>query len=115
MTTRRPLFTTLSVLVALLFALGARPFLIHSIDHQLADASYNSADAAEGSGRMAGFALIAGQILCVGMGAAIGVVLAAIGLVRGERWLALRWWSLILNLVAAGLVAWALFPLWRSQ
>ena len=64
---------------------------------------------------MAGFALIAGQVVSGGIGAAVGVVLAAIGFWRRERWQALRWCSLILNLVAAGLVGFSLYPLWRSQ
>ena len=101
--------------VAIIFAVGSRPLLIHSIDRQLADANLSSADAVEDSGRMAGFALIAGQVMSGGIGAAVGVILAAIGFWRRERWKAVRWCSLVLNLVAAGLMVFSFYPLWRSQ
>lgn len=115
MTPRKPVFTVLSLLVALVFALGSRPFLIHSFDQQLADANLNSADAIEDSGRMACFALIAGQVILGGMGAAFGTVLAGIGFWRRERWRAVRWCSLLLNLVAAGFVGATAIPSWLSQ
>jgi hypothetical protein len=115
MTLRKPVFTVLSLLVALVFALGSRPFLIHSFDQQLAEANLNSADAIEDSGRMAGFALIAGQVILGGIGAAVGTVLAGIGFWRGERWRAFRWCSLLLNLVAAGFVGAAVIPSWLAQ
>jgi hypothetical protein len=115
MSNRRPIFTVISMFVAIIFAVGSRPLLIHSIDRQLADANLNSADAVEDSGRMAGFALIAGQVMSGGIGAAVGVILAAIGFWRRERWKAVRWCSLVLNLVAAGLMVFSFYPLWRSQ
>lgn len=115
MTRRKPIFTVLSLLIALAFALGSRPFLIHSIDQKLAATQMNSADAIEDSGRMAGFALIAGQVILGGIGAAVGAVLAGIGFWRGERWRAFRWCSLLLNLVAAGLVGATAIPSWLSQ
>jgi len=110
---RRPLFTVVSLFIAIVFAVGSRPFVIHSIERQLAEASLDSAGAVEDSGRMAGLAMIAVQFMCGGIGAAIGVVLAAIGFWRRERLQALRWWSLILNLAAAGWVGYSLFPLLR--
>ena len=64
---------------------------------------------------MAGFALIAGQVMSGGIGAAVGVILAVIGFWRRERWKAVRWCSLILNLVAAGLMVFSFYPLWCSQ
>ena len=113
---RKPVFTVLSLLVALAFALGSRPFLIHSFDQQLAEANLNSADAIEDSGRMAAFALIAGQVIIGGIGAAIGAVLAGIGFWRRERWQAFRWCSLILNLVAAAFVGATIIPsLWTQH
>ena len=115
MTNRRPIFTIVSMLIGLIFAVGSRPILVHSFERQLADANLSSADAIEDSGRMAGFALIAGLFICGGIGAAVGFVLALIGFWRRERWLGLRWCSLILNLVAAGFVAVSLFPLWRAK
>jgi uncharacterized membrane protein len=115
MINRRPIFTVVSMLVAIVFAVGSRPLLIHSIERQSAEANLNSADAVEDSGRMAGFALIAGQVISGGIGAAVGVVLAAIGFWRRERWQAVRWCSLVLNLAAAGLVGFSVYPLWRSQ
>ena len=115
MTLRKPVFTVLSLLVALVFALGSRPFLIHSFDQQLADANLNSAAAIEDSGRMAGFALIAGQVILGGIGAAVGTVLVGIGFWRRERWRALRWCSLLLNLVAVGFVGATFIPSWLSQ
>jgi hypothetical protein len=75
----------------------------------------NSSDAIEDSGRMAVFALIAGQVMLGGIGAAIGVVLAGIGFGRRERWKAFRWGSLILNLVIAASVGATFIPLWWSQ
>ena len=115
MTLRKPVFTVLSLLVALVFALGSRPFLIHSFDQQLADANLDSADAIEDSGRMACFSLIAGQVILGGIGAAVGAVLAGIGFWRRERWRAFRWCSLLLNLVAAGFVGTTVIPSWLSQ
>jgi hypothetical protein len=115
MTLRKPVFTILSLLVVLVFALGSRPFLIHSFDQQLAEANLNSADAIEDSGRMEGFALIAGQVILGGIGAAVGAVLAGIGFWRRERWRAFRWCSLLLNLVAAGFVGATAIPSWWSQ
>lgn len=108
MTNRRPIFTLISMFVAIAFAVGSRPLLVRSLDRQLAEASFNSADAVEDFGRMAGFALIAGQVMCGGIGAAVGVVLATIGFWRRERWKAARWCSLILNLAAAGLMVFSL-------
>jgi|GEM_PF-6931507 len=64
---------------------------------------------------MASFALIAGQVILGGIGAAIGTVLAGIGFWRRERWRAFRWCSLLLNLVAAGFVGATVFPSWLSQ
>lgn len=115
MTLRKPIFTVLSLPAALVFALGSRPFLIHSFDQQLAEANLNSAGAIETFGQMAGFALIAGQVFLGGIGAAVGTVLAGIGFWRGERWRAFRWCSLLLNLVAAGFVGATVIPLWLSQ
>jgi hypothetical protein len=115
MTLQKPIFTVLSLLVALVFALGSRPFLIYSFDQQLATANLNSANAIEDSGRMAGFALIAGQVILGGIGAAVGTVLAGIGFWLGERWRAFRWCSLLLNLVAAGFVGATVIPSWWSQ
>jgi hypothetical protein len=101
------------MLIAVVSAIGSRPLLIYSIERQLADAHYSSADAAEDSGRMAVFAVAMGQFIYGGIGAAIGVVLAAIGFCRRERWPALRWGSLILNLAAAGVVGFSLLRLWH--
>jgi hypothetical protein len=113
MTIRRPIFTVISLFIAVVFTLVSRPLLVLSIEQQLAEAYFNSADAVEDSGRMAGFALIVGQTMCVGIGATFGVVLAAIGFWRRERWKAVRWCSLLLNLAAAGFVGLSFFPLWR--
>jgi hypothetical protein len=113
MTNRRPVFTVISMFIAILFAVASRPLLIYSIEGQLADASYNSEDAAEDAGRIAVFAVAIGQFIYGGIGAAIGVVLAAIGFYRRERWPALRWGSLILNLAAAGVVGFSLFRQWH--
>jgi MFS family permease len=115
MTRRKPVFTVLSLLIAFAFALGSRPFLIHSFDQQLAAAQMNSADAIEDAGRMAGFALIAGQVMLGGIGAVIGVVLAGIGFGRRERWQAFRWGSMVLNLIIAVFVGATFIPLWWSQ
>jgi len=109
MTLRKPVFTVLSLFVAIVFALGSRPFLIHSFDQQLADVNLNSAGAIEDYGRMAGFALIARQVVFGGLGAAIGTVLAGIGFWRRERWQKFRWCSLILNLIAAVFVGESVF------
>lgn len=114
MTLRKPVFTVLSLLVALVFALGLQPFLMHSFDRHLVDANLNSADAIEDSGRMAGLALIAGQVILGGIGAAVGAILAGIGFWRKERWQALRWCSFVLNLVAVAFVGATVFPSWRS-
>ncbi len=115
MTKRRPIFTVLSLLAAVMFTIGSRPILVHSINQQLAHGSADSADAFEDSGRMSGFALIIGQVACGGMGAVIGTILAGIGFIRREKWRPARWCSLLLNLVAAVFVGFELFPLWRSQ
>lgn len=72
----------------------------------------NSADAIEDAGRMAGFALIAGQVMLGGIGAAIGVVLAGIGFGRREGWQAFRWVSMVLNLIIAVFVGATFIPLW---
>jgi len=115
MTRRKPIFTVLSLLIALAFAIGSRPFLIHSFDQQLAAEQMDSADAIEDSGRMAGFALIAGQVMIGGIGAVIGVVLAGIGFGRSERWQAFRWGSIVLNLIIAVSVGATFIPRWWSQ
>lgn len=115
MTQQKPVFTILSLLAALVFALGSRPFLVHSFDKQLAQANLNSADAIEDSGRIAAFALIAGQVILGGIGAAIGTLFAGIGFWRGEKWRAFRWCSLLLNLVAAGIVGATVLPSWLAQ
>ena len=112
---RRPIFTILSLLIAVVFAFGSRPILTDSINRQLTGESFNSADAVEDSGRMAVFSLIAGQFMCGGIGAAVGVVFASLGFGRRERWTAVRWCSLVLNLVAAGLVGFSIYSLVRSQ
>ncbi len=75
----------------------------------------DSADAIEDSGMMAGFALIAGQVMIGGIGAVIGVVLAGIGFGRSERWQAFRWGSIVLNLIIAVSVGATFIPRRWSQ
>ena len=96
----RPICTVLSLASCVAFFLLAIPLVSYSVSKQLSEAVYNSADAEEDSGRMAGFAVIAGAFIGGTIGAAVGLILLALAHWRGERAHGLSNLSLVINFVA---------------
>jgi hypothetical protein len=109
----RPVCTILSLATCLTFFVLSFPLLRYSVSEQLSEASYNSADAQEDAGRMAGFAVIGGAFISGVIGAAVGLVLLAVAHWRGEQAHGMSSVSLLLNglAVMAGLKL--LWPLLR--
>lgn len=96
----RPICTLLSLASCLTFFVLAIPLARYSISKQLSETVYNSADAEEDAGRIAGFALIAGVLFGGTIGAALGLILLALAHWRGERAHGLSNLSLVINFVA---------------
>ncbi len=106
-----PVCTLLSLFACVGCFFISIPILAYSVNKQVSEEFYNSADAQEDAGRMSGFAVIGGAFLFGTLGAAGGLILLVVAHWRREHAPIMGNFALVINFVALFIGLKAAWPL----